>query len=222
MKRNPVSGIFGTSHGHTAPTQKSSRTVRFGIKYTTPPEIVVGLAIIDISHNANIRVKAYHSEIRCDQVEIHLDSWCDTKKLYGAACAWLAIEADDPDFQCGSYHTGEDHDWRKTPHHNTRQITFRRAYQDPPKVVVWLNILDLDRKANWRIKSFATHVTSTGFTMHIDSWSDTKLYSAMASWVAYPANRQRVASGSFSTLDIRPSARPQVKNSSFVALDWSI
>lgn len=178
------------------------------------PGIVVGLTLVDICNKTTVRVKGYASEIQLTGFKINLDSWSDTK-LHGAACAWLEIEADDLDFQYGSYHTIEHYHWSKTPSQNTRKITFKRAYSSAPQVVVWLNLFDLGPQVDWRVKTFATDVTTTGFTLHIDTWSDTKLMWTMASWMAYPTDRPGVASGSFSTRDIRSSGQPQVYNSAF-------
>lgn len=206
---NPTIGTFNTYESGS-----SSKLVSFANKYTMVPGLVVGLTLLDVDAAANVRVNAYPNEIQREHFKINVSSWNDTR-LYGAACAWLAIKADDMDFQYGSYHTIEDHDWRETPHHNTRKITFKRQYPAAPKVVVWLNVIDLGCRENFRIKTFATDVTTTGFIIHIDTWSDTRLYSAMASWVAYPTVRSGVASGSFSTMDIRSSGQEQVYNSAY-------
>lgn len=223
VKTNPIIGAFKTSDVRSSQKtrQKVSKTISFANQYAKIPGLVVGLTAVDIFHDINIRVNAYPSEIRGDHFKINLDSWDDTK-LHGAACAWLAIEADDVDFQYGSYHTSEDHSWPKAPLHNTRKITFKRKYTATPNVVVWLNVLDLGHVTNWRINSFATDVTATGFTIHIDTWDDTKLYSAVASWVAYPTNRPEVACGRFSTLDTRSPGQPQLYNSGFAAFETGV
>lgn len=205
-------GIFSCNEiGH-----ENSGTIYFPNQYTMVPGLVVGLRALNISCDRNARLKAYASEIRTDCFKIHLDSWMNTK-LYGGDCAWLAIQADDLDFQYGSYSTLEDHYWDAYPIHNTRKITFKRSYLTAPKVVVWLSTIDLGHGNQWRIKSFATDITATGFTIHIDSWSDSRLYSAMASWVAYPSDRPGVASGCFSTQDTRSPVQPQIYNSAFEA-----
>lgn len=178
------------------------------------PGVVVGLTLVDISNKTTVRVSGYASAIRLDCFEINLDSWSDTT-LHGAACDWLEIEADDLDFQYGSYHTIEHYHWSKTPTQNTQKITFKRAYPSGPKVVVWLNLFDMSKEVDWRVKTFATDVTATGFNLHIDTWSDTKLMWTMASWIAYPTDRPGLASGSFSTRDIRSPGRPQQYNSAF-------
>ncbi|KAL0635216.1 hypothetical protein Q9L58_005862 [Maublancomyces gigas] len=216
VKTNPTIGTFTTIESDSCQqgSQRASKTFTFGSKYNMVPGLVVGLTYLDVACGENVRVNAYPSEIKRDRFKINLDTWNDTT-LYYATCAWLAIEADDMDFQYGSYHTIEDHDIKSTPLHNTRIITFKRKYPTAPTVVVWLNVIDLGSAANWRIKTFATNVTATGFTIHIDTWADTKLYAAMASWVAYPTDRSGVASGCFSTLDIRSPGQEQAFNSAF-------
>jgi hypothetical protein len=69
----------------------------------------------------------------------------------------------------------------------------------------------MDKDRNWRVKSYASDVNKEGFTIHIDSWSDTILYSGSVSWIAYPSNRPNITSGLFSTTDGRPSSNPHVK-----------
>jgi len=66
---------------------------------------------------------------------------------------------------------------------------------------------------NWRVTATATDVTATGFTMHLDTWWDTVLYVATAAWIAYPSDKAGVASGSYSTQDVRPWDKPQLTNS---------
>ena len=107
----------------------------------------------------------------------------------------------------------EDHPWQNLQQKTSRQITFERAYLSPPKVIVWLNSLDLASGKGWRVSATATDVTPTGFTLHIDSWSDTVIYSAAAAWIAYPSDKAGVVSGSYSTSDVRPWDKPQLYNS---------
>lgn len=212
-KKTPTIGKFHTNELRSwkQVRHKTSKGVSFADKYSAPPSLVIGLTAIDVGHHANARVKSYTSGIQPDRFEIHLDSWEDTK-LYGAGCAWLEFEAES-DFQFGSYNTVEDHPWTRPQIHNTRKITFARAYSTTPKVVVWLSCIDLSSGKNWRVKTFATDVSPVGFTIHIDTWADSILYTAVASWVAYSAGKEGVASGSFTTLDTRSWNKPQMYNS---------
>ncbi|KAL0634514.1 hypothetical protein Q9L58_006532 [Maublancomyces gigas] len=197
-------------------TQQDRQTVHFSKKYAMIPGLVVGLTLIDISLDVDMRAKANLGEIQRDQFQITLNNWDHTNYRYGATGAYLGIEACDPEFQYGGYRAGEDYTWTKTSVvHNTRPVTFKRAYEAPPKVVVLLNIFDIDHAANWCVKCFATDLTATGFTMNIVTGSKTKLSSEMASWIAYPADRLGVASGSFSSLGTRTWMTAQVYNRGF-------
>lgn len=216
VKRNPVIGTFHTNELRSweEVRHNTSKVVTFAEKYAMVPGLVVGLTELDICRDVNVRAKAFTSKIQRDQFEIHLDSWEDTT-LYGAGCAWLQIEADDVDFQYGNYYTAEDRPWTASQMQNTREVRFKRAYTAPPMVVVWLSLIDLGQGGAWRIKAFAADVTAVGFTMHIDTWGDSMLYDAVASWAAYPVDRPGVASGCFSTLDTGSWAQPQLYNSAY-------
>ncbi|KAG6912069.1 hypothetical protein DXG01_000917, partial [Tephrocybe rancida] len=54
-----------------------------------------------------------------------------------------------------------------------------------PDVFVALNSIDIDNKANLRVRAYVDGVSQQGLTWHIDSWSDTVLYSAGASIIAF-------------------------------------
>lgn len=202
--KHPTIGTFSTDElsKRGDPCVQSSEVVKFACPHLAPPGLAIGLTMLDISHKTHPRIKAYQSNVLEDSFKINLDCWADTV-LFGASCAWLEITANDPDFQSGNYSTLEDHSWHQHETHNTRKITFRRPYQTPPFVVVWLSAIDMSHDRRWRIRTFATNVTSTGFTIHIDTWDDSLLLSAAASWVAYTATKAGVASGHFSTSDIR-------------------
>lgn len=64
-------------------------------------------------------------------------------------------------------------------------ITFSRTFQTPPKIVISFSQVDLIDGANHRAKVEALNVTSTGFTCRIKTWSNTRLYSSTAQWIAY-------------------------------------
>lgn len=217
QKINPTIATFHTSEVRSSKeVRETSKVVFLTPAYTMVPGLVIGLTALDIGGDTIVRATAFASMIQRDRFEIHLDSWHDTK-LYGAGCSWLQLEADDKDFQYGSYNTIEDHPSSAEQMCNTRKIVFKRPYASPPQVVVWLTAFALGSGSSWRITSFATDVTAVGFTIHIDTWADSKLYRAAASWIAYPPDRQGVASGNFSTLDLHSWAQPQSFNSAYEA-----
>lgn len=214
---NPTIRTFSTQEVRSTEQAraKTSRQILFANAYSAPPSVVVGLKLLSIKNSSNIRVKTYASNIKNDRLNINIDTWLNTE-LWQATCSWLEVAPGDPDFQFGTFDTKEDHPNSKRQTATTRLITFPRPYKSPPQVVVWLTALDMHREKSWRIKIYANNVTSTNFTLHIDTWRDSILYSATASWVAYTAGRPNIFSGRFSTTDIRRPSCPQLYNSAYV------
>ncbi|KAH7131278.1 hypothetical protein EDB81DRAFT_696618 [Dactylonectria macrodidyma] len=192
--------------------QKASKRFYFSTTYKSPPAIAVGLTSIDASKDFNIRVKAYADTVVKSSAVFHLDTWADSR-LFSASCMWFRKPADDKAFQIGHFNTSQDHSWMNPQAKTTHQVKFKHPYNKAPKVVVWLNELNLAKGKNWRIKAHASDVTPTGFKLHIDSWSDSVLYTGGAAWIAYPEDRKGVASGTFRTQDTRPADKPRTLTS---------
>ncbi|KAG8845810.1 hypothetical protein FRB96_002269 [Tulasnella sp. 330] len=172
----------------------------------------MGLTWLDIDRCANIRIKAYSDCLTTRSVKVHLDAWADTT-LYSAGSTWLDVAKNDRDFQYGVFSTNDDHPWNQPKTETCRIITFEKPFAEPPKIVLWLKELDIDKSHNWRVKTYADNITKTGFTLHIDTWGDTILYTGTATWIAHPANRTNIASGTYNTMDVRPWNQPRVDNS---------
>jgi len=168
----------------------------------------IGLAQLDIDKTRNIRIKSYTDNVTQKSVRVHLDAWADTI-LYSATATWLEANNKDRDIQYGTFATTDDHPWDKPQLQTSRYIKFAKPYAEPPKVVVWLNALDIDQSKNWRVKTYTSDIKADGFTLHIDTWADTILYLGSATWIAHPANRTDIASGTYSTQDVRAWDKPQ-------------
>jgi len=178
----------------------------------------LGFNWLDLDKGANLRTKGYADNQSANSVRLHLDAWADTT-LYSAGLTWLDICKNDRDFQWGTFVTTEDHPWDKPKMQTSRNIKFAKPYAEPPKVVVWLNEIDLDKNHNWRVKCFADNITKDGFTLHCDTWADTILYSAGATWIAHPSNRSNITSGSYNTMDVRPWDQPRATNGKSINFD---
>ncbi|KAH7123446.1 hypothetical protein B0J13DRAFT_628567 [Dactylonectria estremocensis] len=192
--------------------QKASKQFYFSKTYKSPPAIAVGLTCIDASKDLNIRVRAFADNVVKSSAMFHLDTWADSR-LYSASCMWFRKPTDDKAFQIGQFNTTQDHSWESPQAKTTHQVKFKHRYSKAPKVVVWLNELNLAKGKNWRVKAHASDVTATGFKLHVDSWSDTVLFTAGAAWIAYPEDRKGVASGTFQTQDVRKATEPRTLTS---------
>lgn len=194
------------------PGQEAVKRQVFPKDLGAPPRMALGLAWLDVANTANLRVNAFADNISARSADVHINAWADTR-LYSAGCTWFCEPPSTyADFQVGQFSTQEDHAWNTEQAKTSRRIKFPRSYGAAPKVVVWLNQLDMASDKNWRVAATATDIDASGFTINIETWADSRLYSAAAAWIAYPADKHGVVSGSYSTLDIRPWDKPQLQN----------
>lgn len=191
------------------PAQAATKRQEFAKPFSSPPSLAVGLNWLDLERTGNVRVKAFPDRVTNTSADMHIDTWADTI-LWSGGCTWFA--SGDPEFQVGQFSTVDDHPWDKPIPQTSRRIKFDRSYGAAPSIVVWLNQLDMEIGRNWRVKAYATDIDAHGFTIHIDTWADSILWSASASWIAYPAGKPGVASGRYSTEDMRPWNQPQLFN----------
>ena len=85
------------------------------------------------------------------------------------------------------------------------RVNFERRFVNPPKVVIFLNFLNLDKNRNWRLNVRASDVDTNGFTLRdTDTWGDTDIRAAQACWIAYSDDREYIFSTS---INDGPTAR---------------
>lgn len=158
----------------------------------------IGLNHIDLGNQATFRLKAYADNVKpADEdfnsfkATIHLDTWHDTI-LNHAACSWLDVSKHSTDFQFGTYQSGGlvgGESKQEIP------IPFPKPYSVAPKVIVWLNMIDIANNENTRIHAAAPVVTAEGFTLVVLTWLKTHVYDCKVSWVAIPSDRPNMTAG---------------------------
>lgn len=167
--------------------------------------------MLNIGNNDTACIGAYTNSIRKDRFDIHID--CESNaRLYGVSCSWLQVEKTDPDFQFGKFSISSGNIQKC----NTSSITFPHAYSAPPKMISWISAFSMDSGKVWRLYTHVTDITKTGFIINTDTWVDSILYTATASWLAYPVDKANVSSGCFSTFDVRSSFPTLPQNSGYV------
>lgn len=92
--------------------------------------------------------------------------------------------------QSGVVAAGKDNaGWRLLDGNGARSyemaVTFPEAFRFFPTVRVMLSGLDILDGANHRLGVFPTNVTKGGFTLVFHTWSDTRVWSAAATWIAH-------------------------------------
>ncbi|KAF3213075.1 hypothetical protein TWF106_009652 [Orbilia oligospora] len=202
-------GIFETFPTLSSdPEERNVQTiVNFTKQYSSAPAFVIGLNGIDVDDSHNLRVRPPPVSLRSSQAVIGLNSsddiWSndDNSNLPGSGVSWLLLPPQDVEFQHGTFTT------KRVP--VERIVNFTNTYHSPPQVLVFFNALDLAKSKDCRIKTYASEVTTRGFKLKIETWSNTGVSEAGVSWIALPVGRQGVATGRFSTEDVRSSQTPQ-------------
>ena len=92
---------------------------------------------------------------------------------------------------------------RKPKDPSSVRVDFERRFVTPPKAVVFLNHIDLDKRFNWRLSVSASDTDVNGFTLHIKTWGNTGLYFPGACWIAYPEDRKHIYSTSVNTMVLK-------------------
>ncbi|KAF8594579.1 hypothetical protein BDV93DRAFT_565266 [Ceratobasidium sp. AG-I] len=191
------------------PQHSNSKDITETVHSTTPPMCINWL---DVGCQADLRIQSYIDSVATDPKAkvkgvVHIDSSKDTV-LYSAGCTWLDVCKHDRDFQFGTYAASDlgGNSCKSSP-----QISFDRPYAKQPKMVVWIQDLDVSNSDNCRIKTYASNVTTTGFTLNVETWGNTKVNSAKVTWVAHPASRSNIASGEFHTNADRTSYKQTEK-----------
>ena len=76
----------------TKPQKNQSKHITFGeVKFREDPTVFVGLNLIDIDHNTNLRVNAHVDGVSKTGLVWHIDTWDDTV-LYAAGASIIAFD----------------------------------------------------------------------------------------------------------------------------------
>jgi H-type lectin domain len=81
----------------------------------------------------------------------------------------------------------------------SRDVSFPVIFRKPPRVICWLNRLDLPSGSRYRIRASCFAITKTRATVRLSTWgNDTaNLDGAAMCWIAFPDDKKLVKSGTF-------------------------
>ena len=189
---------------------KASATVRFHRSFLAPPRIPYGFCYLDIGHTSNIRVTSAVDDITAEAARFQISTYGPPDLLHRGIINSLNLGPGSLDILCGEHTRNV---WVDPSAPASMPINFERPFITPPKVVVFFNCIDLGNSTNFRVFTTATNIETRGFTLNIDKWGDSVLWTARVGWVAYPQDRGRIFSASVNTKDIRSPDQPQLKQS---------
>ncbi|KIW29918.1 uncharacterized protein PV07_05703 [Cladophialophora immunda] len=210
----PTSPVVNTStsHGNETGTFDSTKYrawdepqpllaewVRFGQSFAAPPKIALGLQHLNAKEGSSTAgVSVYADGVTESGFVMHLDAVADSE-IYTAVCTWIAAPpysaVNTTQYQVGHWSTLESHPRGQTQAETSSRISFGYKFDVAPHVVLWIDGFEMASARDWRLKTYATDIDLTGFTIHIDTWNDTILYVGNASWVAWPASTPNVVTG---------------------------
>jgi hypothetical protein len=87
-------------------------------------------------------------------------------------------------FDTGTWNVTQIRQWNQPRAKTEDRIKFSKNFDSVPTVMVSMAEADVSNGGNFRVKVYATNIDLDGFTVHADSWGDTKLYSCGVSWIA--------------------------------------
>ncbi|KAK3389979.1 hypothetical protein B0H63DRAFT_446138 [Podospora didyma] len=82
-----------------------------------------------------------------------------------------------------------------------RQVFAQTYPSGPPELAVGLTSLDISPSTDVRVSAFADKITTRTADVHINTWDDTTLFSASATWLKAAADDPSIQVGQASTLD---------------------
>ncbi|KAK7686079.1 hypothetical protein QCA50_010891 [Cerrena zonata] len=180
-------GRFDTLEDHpiTKPQKSTKRRITFACPYYALPKVVVWLEAVSTDSAHHCRIKATATNITVHGFTIEIDTWFDTNVLC-ARVAWFAHSADRKDMRSGTFST-DDVRTRNEPRSKTSSYTpfSGGGFAKKPRVFCGINLLSVDKDRNLRVEVHTSNLTMNGMTWHLDSWGDTILYGAGASYIAF-------------------------------------
>lgn len=96
--------------------------------------------------------------------------------------SWVAYPSDRPRVASGTQDTRSS---VQPQVYNSAFEPFETVFDHPPKVFLAINALEMDHERDMTLEVSAENVSAVGMSWHLDVWSDSILYSAGASYLAF-------------------------------------
>lgn len=171
--------------GGEAPRQITTKQVTFPRPYAAPPKVIVWLDQLSMPSNKVYRAATTVGPITATGFTLYFNTWEDSVvDIIGTS--WIAHPHDKRGVVSGTYHTDEANSPSTAELVNRGRVNFPAgAFTRPPTVLFGLRGIDMGNRRNIRANMTADSVSATGMNWNINAWSDTLLYGAGASYIAF-------------------------------------
>ena len=170
-------GTLGLTHWIPTATIPNSRN------YTDT--VVLGFWDIWEKNTADIRLELSTSSSSDKGTVAKASAWAGTSE-YSIGATYLKVSCTTSQVFGMDWGTHQI-DMNPDPLPGTKncRIRFFREYVCPPVVVVWLNRLDMSSSTKWCVNVTASHVSTTGFMLNVNTWNESRVYGVGVTWIAY-------------------------------------
>ncbi|KAK0276339.1 hypothetical protein LTR35_010664 [Friedmanniomyces endolithicus] len=165
--------------------RKYAKRFDFPQPFKEPVEVVCWLNRLDMTsgRDRDYKIRAFADEGDEEGFTAHLNTW-DNGELHGAAMCWIAFPKLKPHVDSGRF-TTTDVRKRTDPRPKTSsRVKFKQRFAVVPTVLTALSMLDTAGNADLRVRVSVSEVSREGFRWTLETWGDSTLYAAGASWIA--------------------------------------
>ena len=152
----------------------------------------MGLTRLIEDKNRNMRLQIEPKNLTKEGFEAEFFQWYDST-IYEVAASWFATT--DPDFQIGYFNTWEVRSYTQATQNTQKRINFERSFEETPKILCWLNYLDITTAGRFQVSAWTSAEDKDGFTVHVNGWDSSVIANSGCCWIAYPQKKQGVDKG---------------------------
>ena len=165
------------------PQKLTTGAITFDQAFASAPTVVVMLHSLDMSKDANIRVRVFAENITKTGFTINAETSADSI-LYSAGITWIACTLPEASAQLGSWSTQSIRPWDQPRPNTEGPVAFNAVFGSIPSVLTGFSSLDLAGETSFRAICPPGGISASGFTACANTWGDATLYSADVSWMA--------------------------------------
>jgi len=70
--------------------RSADKIVHFQAPFQSPPQVIVGLTMVDIERNRNARLAVEVTDVQTGSCQVEFKTWLDTL-VWGAEASWIAF-----------------------------------------------------------------------------------------------------------------------------------